>query len=337
MTDCGYHSPHRPFLLVALFIAGAFGSGQHALAQRDGALAETTSQQPMPPGAAPRVTVTLRLVGTHLDGATGHPEALVSGGLAAGQPGTLVVVSGSTDDLCAAIGAGGPSPQARYVWQVEAEPVSVDDETIVVAVDWKRSDQTADGGREVRAGGRRTITLKSGERHVLDFVSAPPNARSGCASLMVQVEASLADDPAFAGASLGYDVWLVNQDAAGREMTRHLQTIAGQNETVPLRFLPLGWASDGSAPADPWSPGVSLSITGTVRGRLQPDGRIQMVVSASRNVKSGAAEGETGWGEKRFTVRPGEIVRIEVPQSSGGLVPFLAGHRTFLTIVAHVR
>lgn len=248
----------------------------------------------------------------------------------------MSVNSGAADDLCGAgFGAGSPSSEAAYAWRVEANPVVVADETITVAIDWTRSDRTPAGGRERRAGDRRTVTLTDGERHVLDFVSAPRENRSRCANLMVQVEASLADDPTLANASLGYDVWLIDQDAAGHETTRRLQAVSDQGDPLPLTFLPFGWTSDGVAASDPWRPDVAVSIAGTVKGRLRADGLVQLFVTADRIVRMGASKGTTGYGEKRFTARPGEIVRLEIPPNSGG-TSFLASHKTFLTVVVHV-
>jgi hypothetical protein len=69
---------------------------------------------------------------------------------------------------------------------------------------------------------------------------------------------------------------------------------------------------------------------------VRADGQVQLLVAADRWVRTGTSHGTSGYGEKRFTAKPGEIVRLEIPASSGG-TSFLASHKTFLTVVVHVQ
>ena len=227
---------------------------------------------------------------------------------------------------------GGPADpgqqHALHLWRATMQATKINEDEITLVVDWQRFD--AIGGRhEARAGDRRTITLKDGERHILDFVSSPAAGPGDCGSVLVEVEASLVDDPALANTTLGYDLWLVDEEPGGRQVTRHMEMAGRQRESIDFRFVPIGWSSDGSPATDNRRPDILVEVSGTIKGRLQPDGSMQIAVTPSRTVRVGDMSGSTGYREKVLTAKPGETIRMDIPPSGPGAV---RTHQTSLSL-----
>ncbi len=286
--------------------------------------------------AEPLVSVRLVSVGTVASGPTGAPLAAFGGAdrpLHVGESLTGALFAGSpgNPNLGAHWGAtsGEGDEDALYVWRATIQPARVTGEDITLVVDWKRFDAVAEGKREVRAGEHRTITLKSGDRHVLDFVTSSAADSSDCQSALIQVEASLVDDQPLANTTLAYDLWLVDEDEAGRRVTRHMEMAGRQREAMSFRFLPIGWLSDGSlAPADR-RPDILMEVSGTLKGRLLANGTVEIAVTPSRSLRFGQVGGGTGYRETVLQARPGETIRMEVPAS--GPAP-VRTHRTSLSL-----
>ena len=287
------------------------------------------------------VIVTVGFTTTAENGATGATAGSAGGGspLRPGQSMTIGVEAGSSDsaDLCGS-GIGGAVDPAKshalHLWNVTVQPVAVVDENITINVDWKRFDAVSGGGYESHVADRRAITLKDGERHVFDFVSAPAGSASHCANLLVHVEAAIFDDPALANTTLGYDLWLVDQDSAGNQVTRHMEIAGKHREKIDFRFLPIGWSADGSPAPDNRRPDIFVELSGTLKGLLQPDGSVQLTVRPSRTVRVGDMTGSTGYREQILTAKPGETIRMDIPPS--GPAP-VRSHKTSLSLTMRVR
>ena len=71
--------------------------------------------------------------------------------------------------------AGRPAPTYQYSWKVTIKLLSLDPGEMKFDVDWQRSDVQGTAEQPV-AGGHRAITLREGERHVLDFINAPSHS-----------------------------------------------------------------------------------------------------------------------------------------------------------------
>jgi hypothetical protein len=287
--------------------------------------------------SSPRVDARVSFAGTQADGPGNAGWA--GGPLRLGQPMTVGVETGRVGnaELCAESGVGTTDPAsstALHHWRVTVQPVVATDDRIILDIDWKRFDALPGGGREVRAGDRRRITLAEGRAHVLDFVSAAPGAPSRCLSVSVQVDAFVVPDPALARATLGYDLWLTESDAAGREVTRHVETAARHKETVGFRFLPIGWTSDGAPAPESGGADVVVEVSGTLKGRLQADGSVEVVVKPASAVRLGRESGSAGFGEKRLTVKSDETVRMDIPASGP---PAVRAHRVSLSLTVRVR
>ncbi|MGE5358033.1 MAG: hypothetical protein ACM3NQ_03385 [Bacteroidales bacterium] len=313
------------FLVVVAFLASA-----QPLAAQQGKAAGSVSPS--------FVSVRLVSLGTVDGKATGIPSAASGTGtqLRLGESVTLALFAGSPDDRDlggqwgSTGGAVDPKQQgALHLWVATVTPTKLSGDDVTLAVDWKRFDAVQPGQHEVGAGAATTIALKSGERYVLDFVRSDAARRSGCESALIQLEASVVDEAPLANATLAYDLWLVDQDQAGHEVTRHMQIAGKQRETLAFRFFPAGWSTDGSPTPDDRRPDIAVEVSGTLRGRLLGDGTLEIVVTPSRTVREGAKVGTSGYRETTLTARPGETIRMDVPSSGPAAV---RSHRTSLTV-----
>jgi len=292
--------------------------------------------------AGPRLSVNVGFTCTPAYGFTGNASGSAGGGTwRLGERQTIGIEVGTAghQDLCGGgSGVGGAvdpgESRALHLWNVTVQPIDVKGEQIAVNVDWKRFDAVPGGGYEVRAGDRRTIAVGNGGRQVLDLVFAPADSGSHDTSVLVHVEASLLEDPALAETRLGYDLWLVDRDAAGREVTRHVEIAGRHGESMAFRFLPIGWSSDGSPAGDERRPDIAVEVTGTIKGMLQRDGLLQLVVQPSRFVRVGEVGGSTGYREKTLTAKAGETIRMDIPPSGPNPV---RSHKTSLSLTVRVR
>jgi hypothetical protein len=160
---------------------------------------------------------------------------------------------------------------------------------------------------------RRTIVLKSGERHVIDFFPAPRGVSSRCANLVLDVSATVPDPPGADRARLAWDVWLVHKDRAGREWRQHQYATAAPRSPLTTLFDPLAWtlsgatATDGSLHAP-----IRLEAVTSVRGLARPDGKIDVVVryywyvGAGRRPQVGPADRTGGGGGRPGATTAGQ-------------------------------
>jgi hypothetical protein len=151
--------------------------------------------------------------------------------------------------------------------------------------------------------------------------------------VLIQVDASVVLEPALANARLGYDLWLSERDAAGREVTRHVETAARHGETTTFRFLPIRWNADGSPAPESGRADVIVEVSGTLVGRLQPDGSVDVFVRPTSATRQAVWSGSSG-GEKRLVVKPDETIRMDIPASGP---PAVRSHRVSLSLTVRVR
>jgi len=185
-----------------------------------------------------------------------------------------------------------------------------------------------DAGRTTREV--RHLVLTEGEPHLLDVIEAPvtsaPLAAGAqpcrVASTTLELVASIAESEALEREVLDYDVWLTDHNASGREVTRHLTRDGRQGEQVTYRFQSLRWRLFDLQPTASAPINLDQSISGSIRGRVRADGTIDISLITTRDVawlwKSAPGTGSTGdGGDKQFSVRPGEPVRIDLPPTRG--------------------
>lgn len=200
-----------------------------------------------------------------------------------------------------------------YFWQVDVKPVSIALDLVTFDVDWTRTD-VKDGARQVGAGDHRTITLRQGEKHVLDFITC--SADAPCANLFLEVQAAPVEDPTVAETALSYDLWLVHQTAEGGKVTRHALVSGRQGEKVSFNFIPVPLQLDGAAAPDADSP-YRLHVSGTIVGRVKPDGTIEIALSPARKEQSPTGSTGLGAGAKTFRSKSDETTSVALPPFKG--------------------
>jgi hypothetical protein len=235
----------------------------------------------------------------------GKPPEAYAGG--AGVMSTLV------DSRVATSPGTGPTLNYDYLWQVDVKPVSIALDLVTFDVDWTRTD-VKDGARQIGAGDHRTLTLRQGERHLLDFIACSQGAP--CANVFVEIQAAPVEDSTVPDTPLGYDLWLVYQTAEGGKVTRHALVSGRQGEKLLFSFAPVPLQLDATAAFDADSP-YRMDVSGTVVGRVKPDGTIEISLSPTRRDKFPTGGGGVGEGVKTFTTKPDETTSITLPPVYG--------------------
>jgi len=202
--------------------------------------------------------------------------------------------------------------EAAHAWEARLTVRSATLERIELDVDWKRYGRDADGERRVVRGDACAITLGEGERRLLDFVwmREAPGWESCYDSLALELEAKVAEDPALADRRITYDLWLVDEGRGGPSMTRRWQMVGKQGEARDFDFEPLRRSIEGVRTQAL----LDTRVSGSVRGRLQDDGSLEVALQAHRtDSPDGPNWALGGHGEKRVRLLPGETVRLELP------------------------
>jgi hypothetical protein len=186
---------------------------------------------------------------------------------------------------------------------------------IVLDVEWQR----LDSGVPARTD-RRTISLGEGESHVLDFHRYLGSGESQkCAlSTVVELKASVVEDPQLRDARIRYDLWLSDETPRGERQNRHLVKVGGQGEQLLVEFDSLRWQLE----RDGWRADVVADVVAGIRGRLRRDGSLSLDFDATRwlgvTQAGEARKGGMGDGGKTIVnVVPGEPVRLILPTPRG--------------------
>ena len=296
----------RTRLALALFVIGGTAS---ARSQRSSSGAQT-----------PSVEVTLTAVATPINGVA-RQVASSEAKLDVGSAATLAYAV--NDNLCwRAI--GGPTvidAMARHAWSVNATLVSAQIDQIAVDVAVERQD-----GQPLRITKRevRHLVLSEGAPHVLDFVEAGDDTAGRCdaKNTVLQVSAAIVERETLVREVLDYDLWFTHADASGRTTTRHAAVTGLQGQAVPFTFRPVRWPLQTLMPSAAADLSIEEDVSGTIRGRVQPDGTIDAAFTTTRallhtypNGGWGSVGGESG--RKSFSAHSGEVVKLEMPPLSG--------------------
>lgn len=291
--------------LIALGLAGTF-----TLAS--GAATQTRADLEAGTGATPVLYASIQALGP---GGPGGAEASVSWDLSTTTVARPIVGAGSEQypDLCA-ISSGGPAfqPGTRVGWTVEGRLLSSDVESARVAIRWSRQvmDPSLAGiGDMVR---EYEVRLHEGSQFVVDFLRPPPADASGCDGVVVRMWLEFKDPPELAREVLDYDVWLVHSDADGRETLARSRGRTLQGQAFEYRFPGVEYDDSGRFST---AGGFRAEFGGQVKGRVRPDGRIDLSVRAGRSVYKGSL-GQGSGGAKQATVASGETVEFELPAVS---------------------
>ena len=246
-----------------------------------------------------------------------------------GTPVTLSATAGSTRPvemtLCGG-GVGGDRPipdllkQNSFVWKVTLIPVKQVEGRMTFDLEWAR--YQADSPARPMAQGMLTLTLLEGQRQVIDLAhGAAGSSRCGAESTVIEVGAAVREEPKLAAAILQYDLWLTHQAPGGVKQVRHFTGMGSQGGEIAFAFVPLRFQVQARVPGQA-TYDVITSVQGTLRGRLEGDGRIALTVDTTRRDGLGprgeGAVGDAGnSGVKRLEVAQSEAVEIELPATGG--------------------
>jgi len=170
------------------------------------------------------------------------------------------------------------------------------------------------------------LSLFERSREVIDVVRPHEGAATNCEGVAIEAEFVYRDAADLENSLLQYDVWLLQTDASGKQFTDHVEPRGFQGRDIELTFRRQRYNQSGALSA---AGDVSVSLGGTVKGRMRPDGRIDLVLGMSRTVWHGSL-GQGDGGSKQETVADGETIELELPRVSGNL----AGTRTALRVTA---
>ena len=273
--------------------------------------------------APQRVHVRLGVLATGAGLAT-YPGGARTGELAVGETQEWSLIPRPAEGLggCAttlsipAVPDGLVPDGAAHVWAARLTVRAATLERIELDVDWKRYVRTGSTeDPQVVAGDRRSLELREGQRHLLDFVEMPSKPGwESCYSLALELKAGVAEDPALVDRRIAYDLWLVDKGPGGSSTTHRTLMTAKHGESREFDFQALRRPLPGSAASEGEPSSADTHVEGHLRGRIASDGSLELALVASRFDSPGRRDwGVGGSGEKRVKVAAGETIRLELP------------------------
>lgn len=230
------------------------------------------------------------------------PSGLCRAGMVTGVPGTRVGVPPTEDPVAS--------------WHLSARLLSLDADAATVELRWRRLVMSQQLEPLVNHEATATWRIAEGEVTVVDALHAPGARDPRCSSASVIAEYVVGVSHEFWHAAIVYDAWLLQRLPSGETRTSHMRSTGAPGEKVSLMFPRVDLALP--ATADHEAQRLDLSVTGGVRGRLRTNGRIDLVVDASRWVMPrGGAMGTGIGGRTHLSVAPGETVEFEPVQIPG--------------------
>jgi len=264
---------------------------------------------------ARKARLEFRVVATWSKGAT-HPigsfgEQLEEGGSTTANM-QVRVETPADASACQSSVTGSVSPPAAPdgplpLWQTEATLRRAKMDDIQVDYAWRRRSPAGD------ATYRGSVRLSEDGHALLDFVPAV-EASSGCwENVALELSASIPEDSAFKDRRIAYDLWLVSE-GHGSRLTRRLQLMGKQGEKVEFDYGTFRSTLPVAPPLGKDAYVMEMAVTGSVRSRIQPDGSIEILLTANR----GAHPNEGSWyseahGSKSVHAVPGETLKLELP------------------------
>jgi len=233
-----------------------------------------------------------------------NPGAMTVCGIGAGDAGTLA------DKLA----------RSAFVWELKVLPSKYENGSTTFGLEWARY-QADNPGRPV-VEEKSTLTLREGERKTIDLVRGASGSHDcGNDSAVVDVAAGYKENRQFADTMLEFEIWLTQRRSNGDAVVRRFAGMGRQGDGVDFSFVPVRSAVEVSTP-DRVAYDVFTTVQGTIRGRMQPNGRIALTVDTSRRDGVGPqAAGPSGFagngGRKLLDVAPGETIEIELPAPGG--------------------
>jgi hypothetical protein len=228
---------------------------------------------------------------------------------------------------------------AHYVWRFEVRMLEVVTDRIKFEITWQRTSRVVPGELLQRT---QQLTMREGESRPIDLLHGTPG--SDCISVALEVTASISDLSGPLGKALEWDLWL---SPSAQAQSVHRALTSHQGESAAFRFDPM--------PVSAVQPGVAadggtVHIYGQLRGRVRADGSIDVALTTDRWVSYGSSLPPTilarrpgpagGSGQKNFTMKPGEAVKIVLPPFSNVLIqadPVTGARRGAVTVAAPTR
>jgi hypothetical protein len=295
-----------------------------------------------------RVTVLFDGLGSPLSAATmPYGGAAMGGGVGETFSMPVIGFKGEGCGMLATFGGVGTVgqllPSHPLVYTADVQIVGVEMDRIQLAVDWKRFVRSS-GATRPSAGDHLEITIKEGERVVVDVLDRPAFLNPKCAgrNFMLEMTPSIDEEPAFAERQIAYDLWLVHEAPQAKRATSVWKATGKQGEKLHLRFPDEVLRNAGEVGAEDQSP-LKLKVDGDILGRLRPDGGLDVGVELTQSIGTDHGSRSQSEGVKRFRVQPGETVRLDIPligapagrdaQGEQRTVP-LQGHKLGLILTA---
>lgn len=315
----------RQSLLSTLFVSAAL------------AAASSGAPQVEPFGQIEGEEVGIRIVAmaTEADGATTEVGSAGST-LPVGGSGASTVMAGeygpdgrAKASLCMSLTGSGSSFRevdrtAPHAWFVRYRVRSASIDEITLEVDWEYYSSPRREQAVRDRGDLRTITLREGEHHVLDFIDEPQQADGSTCyrNLTIVLEARIEEDPALTSRMIAYQAWFSEAAEGGPALSRYAEARGGQGTRVDLHFDSLRFPISGVVTARGREAEVVADLLATVRGRVRANGDLEVRVEGTRWLSAVPAgdmrRGGTGdGGAKRVRFAPGETVRLVLPAPSG--------------------
>jgi len=299
------------------------------------AAAVLAEEKPRPLEGGEKVSVTFNLLVTPREAATLPGVSMGPIDLAVGE----TMVGNGTAHPFAFGAAGDPDgcgagvgiepvevTLARYrmAWTADVKVMEASTDELVLSGGWERFTRGADG-RRVRAGGASIprLSLREGERVLLDLVAPPSSGEPTCMrNFALELTAQVKEDPALANSQIAYDLWLLHETKDGKRTTARTQLTASQGERLSFAFPKEKLPASPSGGEDDQK--LEVAFTGKVRGRVRSDGRVAVSLDTHRMLSYVAPDGSNDGGigeggEKMVDVRPGEAVRVELPDPARGV------------------
>jgi hypothetical protein len=211
----------------------------------------------------------------------------------------------------------------RYAWTADVTLLEATIDKLVLGATWGRF-ESRPAGSPVRSAGETIpqVSLREGERLLLDFVAPSPAGEPACMrNFALELTAELKEDPALAGKQIAYDLWLVHDAPSGEKTSRRWAATSRHGEKTGFQFahemLQAHTAGDGAQQ-------LQVGVTGHVRGRIRKDGSLELALRTERMLSYVSSDGGTGdggeseTGEKVVRVQPGEVIRVELPGVAPG-------------------
>ena len=243
------------------------------------------------------------------------------------------VAVGNGSDLCTSSvwSSSSPTPasiqafaekqeaSAHYVWRFDVRMLEVVTDRIKFEIAWQRTSRVVPGELLRQT---QQLTMREGESRPIDLLHGTPG--SDCISVALEVTASISDIGGPVGKTLEWDLWL-SPSAQAQPVHRALTSNQGESAAFQFDPMPVSAVQPGGT-AD----GATVHIYGQLRGRVRADGNIDVALTTSRWVSYGSSRPPTivsrrpgpagGSGQKNFTIKPGEAVKIVLPPFTNVLI-----------------